>query len=74
MISWLAEQSDEWQDEFFAELGRKMMGRTWDYGSTCPGYYEVCILGSPIVVCDDWTQPVDAIWESYVVYPHGGRI
>ena len=30
-------------------------------------YYEVTISG-PIVCCDDWTTPVDEIWQSYVVY------
>lgn len=32
------------------------------------GYYEVIIQGC-IVTCDEWVEPVDEIWCSYVVYP-----
>lgn len=33
-----------------------------------PNYYEVFVTG-PIVMCDDWTMPVDKCWYSYVVIP-----
>jgi len=35
-----------------------------------PGYYEV-IVTDCIVVCDEWTEPADHIWHSYVVFPYG---
>lgn len=32
-------------------------------------YYEVMFGKGPIVICDDWTEPVDEVWFSYVVIP-----
>ena len=34
-------------------------------------YYEVSMGNGPIVYCDDWTMPIDLVWISYVVMPHG---
>lgn len=34
-------------------------------------YYEVSMGNGPIVYCDDWSGPVELVWISYVVIPHG---
>jgi hypothetical protein len=34
-------------------------------------YYEVSMGHGPIVYCDDWSGPVELVWISYVVIPHG---